>query len=309
MPRDGGAPDRADAPMRLGPPYPVVLAHGFFGFDDFAGAGFLTYFYEVEEDLTARGEDVRITTVDPFNDSTVRGTALVERIEAILAESGHAKVNIVGHSQGGLDARVVASMRPDLVASIVTVATPHEGTPLADIIVGLVQDDRLGRLVDAFVRVIGAPLFDELGNETSVVTSLRQLSTAGAMDFNMRYPDPEGVPIYSIGGRSDRHRARTACASENTPAFMAMWESERDPIDPLLSLSEEILDGGLTAPFPNDGLVRVADSKRGTFLGCIPADHLDQVGQLLGDSPGLFNDFDHKVFYRELVAWLRAQGF
>ena len=69
-----------------------------------------------------------------------------------------------------------------------------------------------------------------------------------------------------------------------------------------------ILDGGLGDPYPSDGLVRVIDSQHGRFLGCVPADHLDEIGQLLGDRPGLGNDFDHLVFYRDLVAWLRSQG-
>jgi triacylglycerol lipase len=38
-----------------GAPYPVVLAHGFFGFNDFAGAGFLTYFYGVKDYLAQEG--------------------------------------------------------------------------------------------------------------------------------------------------------------------------------------------------------------------------------------------------------------
>src|SRR5689334_15723571 len=46
------------APPKKGPPYPMVLAHGFFGFNDFAGAGFLTYFYDVKKHLEAKGEIV-----------------------------------------------------------------------------------------------------------------------------------------------------------------------------------------------------------------------------------------------------------
>src|SRR5688572_4187672 len=34
-------------------PYPIVLAHGFFGFEEFAGVDFVTYFYGVREDLAA----------------------------------------------------------------------------------------------------------------------------------------------------------------------------------------------------------------------------------------------------------------
>ncbi|MEO7329168.1 MAG: alpha/beta fold hydrolase, partial [Minicystis sp.] len=115
-----------------GPPYPVVLAHGFFGFNDFAGAGFLTYFYKVKEHLAKNGENVLTPAVDPFNDSDFRGDQLIPLIEAFLAETGAAKVNLIGHSQGGLDARVVAHKRPVLVASVITIATPHHGTPIAD---------------------------------------------------------------------------------------------------------------------------------------------------------------------------------
>jgi triacylglycerol lipase len=65
-----------------GAPYPIVLAHGFFGFNDFAGAGFLTYFYGVKDDLAAHGETMVFTpAVDPFNDSTFRGDQLEADIE------------------------------------------------------------------------------------------------------------------------------------------------------------------------------------------------------------------------------------
>ena len=57
-------------PPKLGPPYPIVLAHGFFGFEDFAGAGFLTYYYDVKEHLAQQGETQVFTpAVDPFNHS------------------------------------------------------------------------------------------------------------------------------------------------------------------------------------------------------------------------------------------------
>ncbi len=68
------------------------------------------------------------------------------------------------------------------------------------------------------------------------------------------------------------------------------------------------LDGGLGQPDANDGLVRVKDARWGTFLGCVPADHLDEVGQLFGDSAGIGNQFAHKELYVELAKYLRAQG-
>ena len=44
-------------------------------------------------------------------------------------------------------------------------------------------------------------------------------------------------------------------------------------------------------------------------VGTIPADHWDEVGQLLGDSPGSGNPFDHVAFYRDLAGFLVDQGF
>ena len=63
-------------------------------------------------------------------------------------------------------------------------------------------------------------------------------------------------------------------------------------------------------PAPNDGLVTVKSARWGRFLGCIPAAHLEEVGQPLGVAPGSVGDvkFDHLVFFRRLVAFLRAGG-
>ena len=84
-----------------GPPYPLVLAHGFGGFDDFAGVEFIDYFYGVANHLEDAGQGpVTTPALDPFDDSQVRGEALLAHVESVLAETGAAKVNIVGHSQG-----------------------------------------------------------------------------------------------------------------------------------------------------------------------------------------------------------------
>lgn len=293
----------------LGPPYPVVLAHGFFGFEKFAGQDFATYFYELKDHLAqVSGEEVYTPAVDPFNDSAFRGAQLVEAIEAIVAETGHGKVNIIGHSQGGLDARWVAHERPDLVASVVTIATPHGGTPVADIVLKLIADPAFESILDELTKAIGAPLYDQVGDETSVTKPLHLFSEEGIAEFNATVTDRPGVLYASIAGRSDMHEGGSPCAPDVEQPFIAAAAAERDPIDPLLAVTESILDGGLFQSLPNDGLVRVEHGKHGEFWGCIPADHLDEVGQLFGDGPGLGNDWDYKKFYVDLVAALRARG-
>ena len=306
--QDGGVD--ADSAVLLGPPYPVVLAHGFFGFEKFAGLDAITYFYQVKQELAAKGELLVFTpAVDPFNDSTHRGAQLEAEIEKILAKTGHGKVNLIGHSQGGLDARVVAHERPDLIASVTTFATPHGGTPIADVLVGVVSDPGAKEVVDWLVKQIGYALWDAAGKKTSIWKPLELFSKAGIAAFNAQYTDRAAVRYWSLTGRSDFKLGGSECKPDESVPFVEKWKLEADPVDALLFASEAYLDGGLGQPDANDGLVRVKDARWGTFLGCVPADHLDEVGQLFGDSPGIGNQFKHKELYVELVKYLRAQGF
>ncbi len=43
-------------------------------------------------------------------------------------------MNLIGHSHGGPTIRYVAGVRPDVVASLTSVAGPHQGSPVADLI-------------------------------------------------------------------------------------------------------------------------------------------------------------------------------
>jgi triacylglycerol lipase len=307
---DDGSSTGPSSEPELDPPYPIVLAHGFFGFDDFAGVGFVDYFWRVVDHLEDEGETLVFTpAVDPFNDSTIRGEQLLAHVEAITASTGYPKVNLIGHSQGGLDARVVASLRPDLVASVTTFATPHAGTPIADIVLGLADDPNAQAIADALVQLIGAPLWDEVGEETSVVKSLEQLSEAGMATFNETVLDQPGVRYYSFTGRTAYHLGGSDCTADAALDFVTDFSGTRDPVDPLLSLTQSILAGpNPFALIPNDGLVTVQSARWGTFLGCLPADHLDEIGHLFGTSPGLLNDWAYLAFYADLVAFLRDEG-
>ena len=79
-------PDDAtvDASTYPGPPYPIVLAHGFAGFDHLADVDGLAYYVGVKKALEEAGETVVIGEVDPFNDSTDRGEQLIDEVEAHL---------------------------------------------------------------------------------------------------------------------------------------------------------------------------------------------------------------------------------
>jgi triacylglycerol lipase len=122
----------------------VILVPGFFAF---TGLGDLKYFSGVDEALlrafNARGVDADVTEIRTLPTASIRYRAA--RVLEAIAEVGSrddGPIHLVGHSTGGLDARVAVTPHAALatpvqfdaferVSSIVTVSTPHHGTPLA----------------------------------------------------------------------------------------------------------------------------------------------------------------------------------
>ena len=298
----------SEAPKRRGPPYPIVLAHGIIGWDSFAGLEFATYFYGVKAHLEALGHVVETPAIDPLNDSTYRGKQLLAHVEALLARTGSAKVNLIAHSQGGLDARVVAALRPDLVASVVTLSTPHRGTLLADIALGLAPTPFGEAAVDELAKLLLGGLYAQVTDETSLTRALGDFTTTGSAAFNARYPDAPGVYYASVAGRSASHATDGDCRADDPQPFTQRFDDTLDLLDIPLLGSALILSGGLDN-YASDGITRVRDARWGRFWGCVPADHFDEIGQILGDPPGLGNDWDHRSFYADVAAKLRALGF
>ena len=285
----GGAPDAAPAAVPHGP-YPIVLAHGLFGFDKI---GPLDYFYGIADALRARGRTVVATRVDAVQASDIRGAQLVAAIEEVRATTGAAKVVVIGHSQGGLDARWAAAHDPDAIAAVITVATPHLGSPVADVALGLAPGNSTAAL-DALANLFGlAP-----GSSSSFSGALQTLTTDGAAAFNAANPDAPGIPYWSVAGRSNFAGAGGCPASTDVTAA---WDGSVDPMKLELSPVAGLLAlAALPATPVNDGLVTVDSATWGTFLGCVPADHFDEVCQLAGQSAGIGNDFDCVAMYVNL---------
>lgn len=100
------------------------------GFDEVAVLGRrLRYFRGVVEALVDDGADVHVVRLPPVASVRERAAALTAFVEQLAAP----RVNIVAHSMGGIDARFAIAelgLAPK-VAALVTVGTPHRGTPLA----------------------------------------------------------------------------------------------------------------------------------------------------------------------------------
>ncbi|CAM3388455.1 triacylglycerol lipase [Corallococcus sp. ZKHCc1 1396] len=124
----------------------VYLVPGFFGFTQMGDKETerIAYFQHVpgflQRRFKERGINAEVHAVASSPTSGLEARARdIWREMARTASADDAQLHLVGHSTGGLDARGVVSLRmaaeaPDFVKrvrSVVTIATPHHGTPLA----------------------------------------------------------------------------------------------------------------------------------------------------------------------------------
>jgi triacylglycerol lipase len=130
----------SETPVASSLPALVVLVPGFFGF---GRLGDISYFAGVRALLQARlaaaGLEARIVEVvtPPTASIRRRAASVVEAIASAAAESGD--IHVIGHSTGGLDARLAVAETASLptraripsydrIRSLVTVCCPHFGT-------------------------------------------------------------------------------------------------------------------------------------------------------------------------------------
>ena len=253
--------------------YPIVLVHGMSGFKTILGV--VDYFHGVPESIRGSGGTVYVTEASPFNSPEQRGEQVLAQIESIVARTGCGKVNLIGHSQGGLDVRYVAAVRPDLIASVTTVGTPHKGAALADFLRSHLKNG-------GFDQAVAAALANSLGFLLSVlegqptlpenaVAGLDALTSAGTSSFAAKYPN--GIPSSSCG---------QGAASSNGIAQYS-W-SGTGVLTNILDVTDgSLFLSSLVYPEANDGLVGHCSSHFGTVIrDDYRLNHLDEVNQVLG---------------------------
>jgi triacylglycerol lipase len=252
--------------------YPIVLAHGAAGFTSLLGV--LEYFHGIPAELYGGGAEVYTTQVSALSSSDQRGEQLLAEVEYIVAATGAGKVNLIGHSQGGLDARYVAALRPDLVASVTTVGTPHRGSRIADWFLDHTAEGGFTRAVtdllgDAFGLVLA--LLTGTDRPQDAIGSLEQLSSAGMSAFNARFPT--GLPTTRCGeGPPAAGGIRFYSWSGASALTHAL-----DPTDAAFAITT-FLTGG-----DNDGLVERCSSHFGRVIrDDYRMNHLDEVNQSFG---------------------------
>lgn len=173
-------------------PHEIYLIPGFFGF---SSLGRITYFHHVACQLdryfTDYDREPAIHAVGTLPTASI--PSRVEHLTSAIEQHGDpdAAVHLVGHSTGGLDARLMATPQLSIpgidkerfegrIASVVTVATPHFGTPTASLFDGLFGEKllyvmslgtiftlRFGRLpFEVLIKLVG--LVTKLDNQVGL---------------------------------------------------------------------------------------------------------------------------------------------
>ncbi|MCI0669142.1 MAG: acetyltransferase, partial [Myxococcaceae bacterium] len=205
----GGASEASAGAART--TFPVVFAHGMGGFDDLLGYDYwgddygtfvgdaCDAFLEIacNEDIDD-GQRSFVAQVQAFQTSEARGLDLANDVEGFMATAGASRVNLIGHSQGGLDARKAARVLYErrgttVVRVLVSVSSPHRGSPVAKHILNL--GSGATGVIDALARYYGDVIYQP-GNDA--FAGAKQLVyddfdpadgvTTGARAFNVRYP-------------------------------------------------------------------------------------------------------------------------
>jgi triacylglycerol lipase len=242
--------------------YPIVLVHGLMGFDSILG---VDYWYRIPEALRKGGATVLVAKVSAVNDNDVRGEQLLQQLQNWQAAKGYKKFNLIGHSQGGPTARYAAGVAPELVASVTTVASPHEiDTNLPpDAIASLLikQPQIVGQLGGFIDWLSGA---SDLPEDPAALLAWSR-NTA---EFNARFP--AGAPTTPCGQGAEK--------ASNGVYFYSVTGNRSttnrwDPLDGIFKPSS----------VPSDGLVTVCSAHWGKVLrDDYPWNHLDAVNQVLG---------------------------
>ena len=280
--------------------HPIVLVHGLLGFSSIGYHGRLDYFRGVMKHLennpqVLRGEGkVYVADLDPTDTIPSRAIQLRDFIQGRIYDREEAafryqKVNIIAHSMGGLDTRYMIanlsmdtadrSPMADRVASLISIGTPHLGSPVADFILQHWAGRQIIRWANLYSIPVGA--FEQL--------SKRFLVDEG---FNERMPDRDGVEYFSYAGQVP--------ASRVFPTML---------VPALLMQREGIENDGVVSVESARFRYRTIEKRDERYEQILPVDHAGQVGHgyahLLS---GAGRGFNHLDFYAMLANALGERG-
>jgi triacylglycerol lipase len=262
--------------------YPIVLSHGM-------GAnanvmGITDYWGSIPSTLQKNGAQVYITSVDPMQSKAIKAAEWKAQVKEILALTNAQKINVIGHSDGGLYTRYAISnlsMAPS-IASYTSMSSPHRGSPVADAIMNFGAATGLTSAIAGLLNYVYS--FLGVTGQDCATNGTQETTTWMINVFNPNTPDVAGVYYQSYGADAETVIGGQVLA----PLWLAM------------------LVAGSGA---NDGLVPVSSAKwgnyRGTLTGWFGVNHLSEVGLL--ELPVL--GYDPPTQFVNIAADLKTRGY
>ncbi len=213
-------------------PFPVVFLHGLgatyyedlnFLQADIAGLGYCTF----SATYGAYPGFPYVGGLRPVADSAGEIKAFIEQV---LSETGAAKVDIVGHSEGGFQSLYVTKTQgiASQVDKVVAIAPPTHGTTFAGLynlayLFGQAERAAVGQALTAF----GCPACSDLGVGGSAVATLDNGPIA-----------QPGVSYTVITSRYDELVTPTGTAFVNEPGVKNEYVQDTCPFDPVGHIGE-----------------------------------------------------------------------
>ncbi|KAG8920280.1 hypothetical protein FRC00_010242 [Tulasnella sp. 408] len=258
---------------------PVVFCHGLMGFDSVKLGGKIvpleiSHWKGIKEVLEANGTEVLFTRVPAISSPIERAKVLAKTItEKYKGRSIH----LIDFSEGGLDARYVASHLQGedtfKVLSVTTVSAPHRGTYAADHFLGTFGVLMLGAAGKGLPAMVAVLNMLPIGGDGD---GQGYWQMENMKKFNEETPDAPDVQYFS-------------------------WGAEFEP--GLIPHSIILPKQG-----PNDGFIAVESAKWGKYQGTLKGvSHSDLVGWVdtarytWAEWTGRSINFKPATFYLEMV--------
>lgn len=245
--------------------YPIFLCHGYGAIGSVIKSGPL---HDPCMKIRGHGVPAIAPNIVPYARIETRAENWVQLINTFCEDHKYEKVNIIAHSMGGLDIRCALSKMnlAHRVESLTTIATPHHGSSLADLILKAPEllTEKLSVMFDWF----GDNMYPK--TKSDALGSLEQLTRAYTTEvFNPDHPNVDDIAYYSYSagvGKGTEYSINPVLKFQNNQIF----EKEG----------------------PNDAFVSVESAKWGTLLETVPLSHLSQMHvQMNKESEKIYDRF------------------
>lgn len=172
--------------------YPIIFIHG-----ATVGRHIFSYTYNrLYKYMQKIGfNNFFVSRHDAFDSIVNNANEIKKLIFNVLKNTGTDKVNLIGYSRGGLEARYIACLdeMKDKIASVSLYATPNYGMIYADYM--LMHHLRLVKNSSFFLRIIYRLCGDKRCNP---YLSCLEMSSSNVHKFNLECPDVKGVYYQSF---------------------------------------------------------------------------------------------------------------